>query len=375
MKAGGRHMNKRLLVVAITLGLLATGVAPAHAAVKAGAKCTSAKAKIVVEGLTYTCVKNGKKLTWSKGVEPVAPTSFADLEQNAKSVPYWAWKKSSQVIAASTAKAPTLNIFIGPNSVILNDRAKPAIEMVSRLYPTAKAPASVNLVYYSFKDLAWAQAKLNELSNNESRNVTDGVDRNCRAELDCLGASARTTRDGVAILLFGVQNPLPTDSMHTSGTLEAHEYTHNLQQAPSVGTPSNWALVPRWYTEGGATFSQAASIFYATHNAYRNERDLRTQDLTKGTWLTQAWLEEFINPAGWTDWSPWDKYAGWRVYDVGCAVIEILTALKGPAATMQLIDLVAQGDKYDQAFEKIYGIKWVDAVPIISRTILKEYKS
>jgi hypothetical protein len=63
------------------------------------------------------------------------------------------------------------------------------------------------------------------------------------------------------------------------------------------------------------------------------------------------------------------------VYDVGCAITEILTALKGPAATMQLIDRVAEGDTYDQAFEKTYGIKWVDAVPIISRTILKEYKS
>ena len=96
--------------------------------------------------------------------------------------------------------------------------------------------------------------------------------------------------------------------------------------------------------------------------------------LATGDWLTQAWLEEFINPVGWTDWRVWDKYAGWRVYDVGCAVIEILTALKGPAATMELIDRVAEGDTYDQAFEKTYGIKWVDAVPIISRTILKEYK-
>jgi hypothetical protein len=42
---------------------------------------------------------------------------------------------------------------------------------------------------------------------------------------------------------------------------------------------------------------------------------------------------------------------------------------------MELIDLVAQGSTYAEAFEKTYGIKWVDAVPIISRTILKEYKS
>ena len=374
MHAAGSRMNKRLAIAAITIGLLATGVAPAHAAVKTGAKCTSAKAKIVEQGLTYTCVKSGKKLTWSKGVEPKAPTSFADLEQNAKSVAYWAWKKSSAEVAASTAKGPELVIHIGPNSVILNDRAKPAMELVSRLYSRAKLPKEVNFVYYGFKDLAWGQSKLDELTKNDP-NAGNEAARNCRAELDCTGGSARTARDGTAVVLIGVQVPLPTDSIHVTGTLEAHEFTHNVQQAPSVGTNRNWGMTPRWYTEGGATFAQAAAIFYATYNSYRIERDLRTQDLAKGDWLTQAWLEEFINPVGWTDWRVWDKYAGWRVYDVGCAVIEILTALKGPAATMELIDRVAEGDTYDQAFEKTYGIKWVDAVPIISRTILKEYKS
>ena len=42
MHAAGSHMNKRLAIAVITLGLLATGIAPAHAAVKTGAKCTSA---------------------------------------------------------------------------------------------------------------------------------------------------------------------------------------------------------------------------------------------------------------------------------------------------------------------------------------------
>ena len=47
MKASEKQMGKRLAISAITIGLLATSVAPAHAAVKAGAKCTTAKAKIV----------------------------------------------------------------------------------------------------------------------------------------------------------------------------------------------------------------------------------------------------------------------------------------------------------------------------------------
>jgi len=63
MHAAGSYMNKRLAIATLTIGLVATGVAPAQAAVKAGAKCASAKAKIIEQGLTYTCLKNGKKLT------------------------------------------------------------------------------------------------------------------------------------------------------------------------------------------------------------------------------------------------------------------------------------------------------------------------
>jgi hypothetical protein len=369
-------LNKRLAISAITLGLLATGVVPAHAAVKAGAKCTTAKAKIVDQGLTYTCVKSGKKLSWSKGVEPKAPTSFADLEQNAKSVAYWAWKKSSQVVATSTAKMPNVITHVGPNTELPNDQAKTAVELVNRLYPRAIMPKEVHFVYYVFKDLAWGQSMLDEFTSNDP-NAAGEAAHNCRAESDCGGASARTSRDGIATVLVGVQAGKSfawNDSLHTNGALEAHEYTHNLQQAPSVGTNRNWAMVPRWYVEGGAEFAQTAAVFFASHNTYLEERRQWTQDLTKGTWVTQQWLEEFINPIGWTDWSVWDKYAGWRVYDVGFAVTEILTAIKGPAATMDLINLIAQGNSYDQAFEKAYGIKWVEAVPIISRTILKEYK-
>ena len=114
-------MNKRLLVAAITLGLLATGATPAHAAVKAGAKCTSAKAKIVVGGLTYICVKSGKKLIWSSGVlskktssnsrpqsspneieEPLAPTGFENLHERYKGIPAKIWKNSRDLISSAS---------------------------------------------------------------------------------------------------------------------------------------------------------------------------------------------------------------------------------------------------------------------------------
>jgi hypothetical protein len=58
---------RKVLAVLIALSLL--GIAPANAAaVKAGAKCTKFKATSTVNGMTYTCIKSGSKLVWSKGV-------------------------------------------------------------------------------------------------------------------------------------------------------------------------------------------------------------------------------------------------------------------------------------------------------------------
>jgi M6 family metalloprotease-like protein len=48
--------------------LLFLSIIPAHSATKAGAKCTKVGSKSVVATKTYTCIKSGKKLVWSKGV-------------------------------------------------------------------------------------------------------------------------------------------------------------------------------------------------------------------------------------------------------------------------------------------------------------------
>ena len=57
---------RKLMVVVLALSLL--GIAPADAAVKAGAKCGKHKATTTVKGMKYTCIKSGNKLVWNKGV-------------------------------------------------------------------------------------------------------------------------------------------------------------------------------------------------------------------------------------------------------------------------------------------------------------------
>jgi hypothetical protein len=49
--------------------------------------------------------------------------------------------------------------------------------------------------------------------------------------------------------------------------------------------------------------------------------------------------------------------------------IEILTALKGPASTMEVWKLTGTGLKFTDAFEKVYGISFEKALPIMSKAI------
>lgn len=60
-------MRKTFLILVVAL-LSFTLAVPAHAAVKAGSKCTKLNATSTVSGRKYTCIKSGGKLVWNKGV-------------------------------------------------------------------------------------------------------------------------------------------------------------------------------------------------------------------------------------------------------------------------------------------------------------------
>jgi hypothetical protein len=51
---------------------------------------------------------------------------------------------------------------------------------------------------------------------------------------------------------------------------------------------------------------------------------------------------------------------------------EIFAAIKGPTVQMDLFKEVANGKTFPEAFEKIFGMPWKDAAPIIARVIAKE---
>lgn len=57
---------RKVLAVLIAVSLL--GIAPAQAAAKPGGKCTKAGATVNSAGKKFTCIRNGGKLVWNKGV-------------------------------------------------------------------------------------------------------------------------------------------------------------------------------------------------------------------------------------------------------------------------------------------------------------------
>jgi hypothetical protein len=50
-------------------------------------------------------------------------------------------------------------------------------------------------------------------------------------------------------------------------------------------------------------------------------------------------------------------------------LIEVLTAVKGPASTMELWKQCGSGMKFKDAFEKVYGMSFDKALPKISKAI------
>ncbi len=370
---------KRVLLWFAVIALIGSSTSvTASAAVKAGGACTKVKATTISNGYKYTCVKSGKKLVWSKGVafvEPVriikypdAPTSFDDLIANYKGISYAAWSKSSAVITAAKDIAPTYTTLTGPNTVLAYKNPVSVFNLVSRLYSGYKSSSNLTVLSFAYDDRDWAQEQMKKLQPNSTYEwITTFA---CTTRATCWGGGVFTDEKANVLLVLTTEI---TDENRLSGTLEAHEFTHVVQQS-QIGKTQPWPTTgvwpPTWYLEGQAEFSQHAAVFYQSFDLYTKNRRLVSSELFTDSTITSSWIQEFflVNPP-----SSWfSKYPSWRQYDLGGMLVEVLTALKGPSSTMEMWKLAGSGLKFGDAFEKVYGISFDKALPIISKAIALE---
>lgn len=392
------------LRLAVIVFLLISLMAPLNAAVpKAGAKCTKAGSTTTAGGKKFTCIKSGTKLVWNKGVAikkpapvvtptptptaigdpigavgststpaptpvvkyPEAPTSFDDLIANYEGISYAAWSKSNAAIKASNDVAPPFKVLTGANTTLAFKNPASAFDLVARMYSGYKSTNAMTVMSFGYDDRDWAQAQMKELQPKSTWQwITYTA---CATRATCWGGGMYTDEKANGLLVITTE---VLDDNHTSGTLEAHEYLHAIQQN-QMGRPTVWPETndwpPSWYREGQATFTQNAAIYYQSFDQYLKNRKSISTDLYRDPTFTSGWVQEFFvvnQPESW-----FNKYISWRQYDMGAMLVEVLTALKGPSSTMEIWKLMGTGQTFNQAFEKVYGTSFDKALPIISKAI------
>jgi hypothetical protein len=374
---------------------------------KSGATCPKLGTSQTYKGKKYTCIKSGKKLVWNKGVAvsnkvpaptptltptpqptpttqptpspepsktsspiPKIPTSFDDLIENYSGIAYAAWSKSREKILSSETTKINLKLILGPSSQLTYKEPMVPINLVARLYSGYVKEIDLNYLAFNFDDREWAMKQMDAIIyNTDSRWITYTA---CKTRETCWGGGS--FYDGkssyLAVVALGI-----FDANHTSGTLEAHEFAHIVQQMnyKTFRPPVEFVMdpwPPDWYWEGQALFAQHAAVYYDSYSSYMSERAADSEELFRLSKFNSKHIENFFVFNAPEDWRK--TYEKWRIYDLGAMFVEILTALKGPDSTMEFWRVANTGVKFDVAFEQVYGIPFSKALPIMAKAIALE---
>ena len=397
-------MRKRFAVLLTVILALVSFESIATAAVRPGAKCSKQGQMSTTAGKKYTCVKSGSKLIWNKGISvkaaakpdlipilkpteptqtptpvataspsptpavtPKAPTTFDDLIENYDGIAYAAWSKSREKILRSSRAEISLKVILGPTTELVFKEPMVPIDLVSRMYAGSVQAQEISYLAYNYEDRYWAIDQMESiLPNSGSQWVTDVA---CRTKETCWGGGAfyNGSNKFLFVIAVGIK-----DTNHLSGMLDAHEFTHIVQQMNiKKGRPPQEYLYdpwpPTWYWEGQAHFSQKAAVYFESFSDYMMERKYSSQELFNKEIFNSAHIQNFFVFNAPTDWQK--NYDRWRQYDLGAMFVEILIALKGPDAAIEMWRICGTGVKFEDAFEQVYGTPFAKALPIMSKAI------
>jgi hypothetical protein len=404
-----------ILAIALLLGTLvdiASGSNP-----KTGTPCIKLNQVAIVNGFTYTCMKSGKKLVWSKGVKvpapipsqsasptsfpaptptptlsptpavtptptpspvftpPEIPTSFKDLSSHLSGIIYGAWLKASQAVLNNKPNLGTIHLIIGPNTKLNADDANylESIQAVSSLYSGFAQVPNLNLVYFGLQDVGWAQEQFNKIEDTHTWDGPTSATDTCPS-IDCNGGNTYHTANYDGLIMAGNNNGRQRSIFPADGAFFAHEYTHTIQ---FFNMKNGYSPGP-WFREGGANFSSAVASYSSDYQKYLKFRYSTTMDQYKSpNDFNAEWMTKFLNPNMETGPNQdidayWNSYPRFYPYSVGYLTVEVLACLKGPEGLMKVYQDLGNGKTFEQAFESEYGMSWRDAVPYIARAIADE---
>jgi len=367
-----------------------------------GSTCKALNQKVVYQNKTFTCIKSGKKLVWSKGVIVVAPKpsatptptltpaptttptptptptfkdlTFANISENVDAIAFNVYSKYQTLMATDYKSSIKVNTIVGPNTVPVNKNSSSAYQIASKIFQNFKQPDEVFAIYYTFADKEWAK---NEVAIRAGKNIADfQFGYSCPNGSRCWDGSASITLDWKAIAHFGASDPGGSIAIaQMTGEIQIHEFTHSVsffQLNPVRGNYYN--LTPDWFAEGHASFTGklGGSTSFEDYKFLRNEAIGRNRPFPDIKNYKPENIQRFYE--AFSKYPEVSTIERFYLYTLGWSTIEALAAIGGIDSPMNLFVETTKGLTFKQAFKKTYGIEWDAAAPILAEVVSKQYR-
>lgn len=390
------------VVGALIIGLLV--MPSSFGAIKAGTTCKKAGLQTIDSGRKYTCVKQGKKFVWNKGVvvkaAPVAnpspsatpapspsptsspspsatptptftppprPMDWTELVSKSGGITYWAWKLAQERKASPGAVTTKFFIHTGPNTVLNVQDPEAILRMVADFFSNTPQVKEAHATFYDFEDVVWAQEIDRKYSSQPRPNE---VSNSCRSKSQCDGGNAYVDSKLVGFAYMSSSQTKRFGDLNPNGTVLAHEYFHTIQMLPMAEANSRGAnpvWMPDWIREGSAQWFSTAFGFENFDQLINYQKRDAENDLYQRK-VSPEYVGAVLSINGGASEN------GWLAYNVGSKVMEALVVLKGVDSILEFYNLGAKGQSFESAFQSIYGISWAEAKPILSQAISNHYQ-
>jgi hypothetical protein len=323
------------------------------------------------------------------------PNSWDDIFEKRDGIAYKAWQSVAKVIATSPANIGVTKRYQGPNSVLTFSDIEGVFELTSRAFPKASAVPNTNIFIYNYRDRNWADSTFRQIYQNEderfNRHSMNSVLDNCQEQREVCWQMAFTDSRMNGVVLLGVierGSPIDLEQTYSGyarsflGFVIAHEYFHILQRR-AIG--DKWFQrefgPPIWFGEGSAVFIENAVMNHESFDKFMRFRltDSKLaypgcEKFSRGCFtLDEDILGKFFSLRNYED--NWNSFPYGMKYEVSSRIIEILAAVKGHQSILELYEEIAKGKPFSVAFEKVFGIPYEKATPLISRILLDQYRS
>jgi hypothetical protein len=383
--------------VVIVALLSAVLVAPqSAAAVKSGATCKKPGLESILNGRKFTCIKQGKKFVWNKGVvvkaaptkvstptptpsavptptptptftPPPRPMNWTELVSKSDGITYWAWKLAQERKATSGTVTTEFIIHIGPKTVMNIQEPEKLLKAVAGFYSNAPQVKVIHVAFFDFEDVEWA-VELDKKYSSRPRPTE--VARTCLSKTLCNGGNAYIDTNLVGFNYVASSPSNREIAMKNNGETVAHEYFHVIQLLPmydaiSRGIEPVW--MPDWIREGTAEWFATTVVSREFSDLTSYQRKWSEVELYRDKFNAESVSTVLSSNTG-------QSSNGFFAYNVGAKVAEALVVLKGVDSILEFYTLGAKGQSFETAFQNIYGISWAEAKPILAQAISNHYK-